>query len=405
LTIALCTPADVHSLARSLNRGSEGVAPGLGSTAVTPLIVELVRRGHSVTLYTLSNDLEQEQFHQWDNLRVFIGPSRSFGSPRDFYRTEINYLTRIIRRDAPAFVHAHWTYEFALGALNSGVPTLTTIHDLPWNVMRYYRDRCRAVRLLLAYMVASKGRHFTAVSPDAASHFRRWLRPGASITVIPNFLRSSVFEISKSRPRNPEKPFTFVTATQGWTRLKNATCALQAFQIARQSLQNAQLLMIGTDYEPDGPANRWAIEHGLSKGVTFCGAMPNNALLEFVEREADALVHPSLNEAFSVAVAECMALRKPVIAGKYTTGMKWALDDGRCGLLVDVRDPEMVATAMKTVATDGTLRLNLSEAAFARAWNLFRADVVVPQYEAVYRTFENQQTKDAWKRDERRGVA
>lgn len=405
MRIAFCTPADVHALARSLDRETAGVAPGLGSTAITPLIIELLRRGHSVTLYTLSNGLGQEQFHHWGNLRVFIGPSRSFGSPRDFYRKEIVYLKRVIRADAPAFVHAHWTYEFALAALDSGVPTITTIHDLPWNVLRYYRDRCRAVRVLMAYMVAAKGRCFTAVSPDAAGHFRRWFRPGAAINVIPNFLRNSIFELGRTKPAQADRPLTFVTTMHGWTRLKNATCALQAFHVVRRSLPTTRLLMVGADYQAGGPAHQWARERGLDEGVTFCGPMQNSALIEFVGREADVLVHPSLNEAFSVAVSECMALRKPVIAGIHTTGMRWALDDGRCGLLADVRRPEEVARAMYLVATDETLRERLSEAAFERVWNLFRADVVVPQYEALYRDTETRLGKDAWQCSERRGVA
>ncbi len=403
--IAFCCPADVHTLARALDTETAGVAPGLGSTATTPLIIELLRRGHSITLYTVSNELAQEQFHHWGNLRVFIGPSRSFGAARDFYYPEIAYLKRVIRADAPAFVHAHWTYEFALGALNTGTPTITTIHDLPWNVLRHFRDRSRAVRVLMSYMVAAKGRCYTAVSPDAARHFQRWLRPGASITVIPNFLRNWVFELGEANPGNSTRPFTFVTALQGWTRRKNGACSLRAFQLMRKHTREARLIMFGTDYETGGAAHRWASEMGLTEGVTFQGAMPNDALLKFIASQADVLVHPSLDEAFSVTVLEAMALKTPVIAGIRTPGLRWVLDEGRTGLLVDVRKPEEVARAMRRLAADGDLRRKLSCAAFEKARTNFHADVVVPQYEAFYKEFEAHLRKDARQCGEKRGIA
>jgi glycosyltransferase involved in cell wall biosynthesis len=402
LKIALCAPADLHGLARYLGRETGGVAPGLGSTATTPLIIELLRRGHIVTIYTLSDGLPEEKMYDWGCLRVFVGANTRF---RNLYRPQINYLKRVIREDAPLFVHAHWTYEFALGALASGAPTITTIHDLPWNVFRYFRDTCRAVRLLMAYMVAAKGKSFTAVSPDAARHFSRWLHPGVPVTVIPNFLRDSVFELSETAHSDSMRPLTFVTALQGWSRRKNGTCALRAFRLLRKNVPETRLMMFGADYEIGGAAHRWALEKGLAEGVVFKGATPNDILLKTVASQADVLVHPSLDEAFSVTVLEAMALKKPVIAGIRTPGLRWVLDEGSSGLLVDVLKPEEVAHAMQRLAADPALRQKLSKAAYQKAWNSFRADAVIPQYEALYKEFEAGLPKNAWQCGERRGVA
>jgi len=54
-------------------------------------------------------------------------------------------------------------------------------------------------------------------------------------------------------------------------------------------------------------------------------------------------------------------------------------------MLVDVRDPSEVASAMQKLAGDPGLRKSLADAAFEHAWNNFRADVVVPQYESSTR--------------------
>jgi L-malate glycosyltransferase len=387
VNIAICGPADLLALARFMGRDTEGVAPGLGSTATTPLMIELLRRGHRVTLYTVSNDLGREAVYDWECLRVFVGSSREFGAARDFYRPEIRYLRRVISADQPEFVHAHWTYEFALGALASGRPTITTIHDLPWNVLRYFRDRCRAVRLLMAYAVALREKDYTAVSPDAARHFQRWLAPFASVQIVPNFLETSVFDLAESTLPEVNRPFTFATILQGWSRLKNGASALRAFRRVRDSLPHSRLIMIGTGYEQGGPAQTWALQQGLAEGVSFQGSMQHDAMLRFVRDQVDALIHPSLHESFSVTILECMALRKPVVAGVRTPGLRWVLDNGRVGLLVDVRNPKDIAAAMLRIGQDRTLRLGLSAAAFQHAWDNFRADRVVPQYEALYAEF------------------
>jgi glycosyltransferase involved in cell wall biosynthesis len=206
--------------------------------------------------------------------------------------------------------------------------------------------------------------------------------------VIPNFVADWIFDLGRTGVPRSDRPFTFITILEGLYGRKNGKCALRAFQITRQSFPDARLIMIGRGYEPGGVADRWATSQGLALGVTFRGFMQHEAMLGFVMQEADVLVHSSLDEALSTATLESMALKKPVIAGKRTPGMHYALDGGRVGLLVDVRHPKALANAMKELAGDPGLRRTLADAAFEHAWNNFRADTVVPQYEGLYRTFD-----------------
>jgi glycosyltransferase involved in cell wall biosynthesis len=386
MKIAMCAPADLHALARFCGKDPNGVAPGLGSTATTPLIEELLRRGHEVTLFTLSNGLEREAIHKWDSLRVFAGPSRQYGAARNLYKPEVLYLRKTIHQERPAFVHAHWTYEFALGAMVPGIRLLTTIHDLPWNVLRYFRDRSRAIRLLIAYSVALRCRRFTAVSEDAANHFRKYLKPCAHIDVIPNFLSDDIFAING--PPAPGRPFTFGTVLQGWSRRKNASAALKAFQQVLAYEPNARLVMVGTDYEADGPAHRWARQRGLDRCVSFMGSLPYRQMLNYVRDQVDVVVHPSLDEALSMTVLESMALGKPIIAGRSTPGIRQTLQDGLAGLMTDVRDPSAIADAMRRLFYQPECRRNVATNAYKVAASTYRKDVIVPQYEAVYRELE-----------------
>ena len=386
MKIAMCAPADLHALARFCGQKTQGVPLGLGSTATTPLIEELLLRGHEITLFTLSNGLAKETRHEWGGLKIFTGPNRKCGAARNLYWPEVAYLRRVIAQERPAFVHAHWTYEFALGAMATGVPMLTTIHDLPWNVLRYFRDRSRAVRLLIAYWVAMRCHRFTAVSEDAANHFRRYLKPGADIEVIPNFLSDSIFEIGHATAVS-DRPFTFGTILQGWSRRKNATAALKAFQAVSRVSPESRLIMMGTDYEEGGPAHRWAHQHRLDTGVTFVGLLPYKQMLQRVRDEVDVVVHPSLDEAFSMTVLESMALAKPVIAGRNTPGIRQALRDGDAGILADVRDSKSIARAMLTLISDPSYRQRVAQSGCEHVTSTYRKGLIVPQYEAVYRSF------------------
>lgn len=384
MRIALCAPADLYALARFCGQDSDGVAAGLGGTATTPLICELLRRGHEVTLYTLSKSLAQGLVYRWGDLRIVVGPFRQRHLASTYYWPEIAFLREVIRADAPPLVHAHWTYEFALGALRSGALTLTTIHDLPWNVLRHYRDSHRAIRLLMAYEVAARGKHFSAVSEAARRHFARAFKPRARIPVVPNGLPDDVFTLGRRSRLHGGPRVTFATILQGWSRRKNAAAALQAFSLARRELPEAQLVMFGNGYEPKGPAHCWAAAQGLDREVQFAGELGHDELLRRLANEIDIVVHPSRDEAFSMAALESLALQRPLIAGETTPGMREMLGPGG-GILVDVQNPSAIAQAMVQLASNADYRRHLAHRGFERAYRLYRMTSVADGYEALYR--------------------
>jgi len=384
MKIALCAPADLHALAHFCGRSSSGIASGLGSTAITPLICEYLDRGHEVTLYTLSTELLGERTYAWENLRIVAGPFRARHLAATYYCPEIQFLRRAIRADAPPFVHAHWTYEFALGALRSGVPTLTTIHDLPWNVMRCYRDTHRAVRLLMAYEVALRGKQFSAVSRAAARHFVRHIKPGAKIAIIPNGLPDAFFAMGQHESTRSHAGTTFATILQGWSRRKNAAAALRAFAIVRRELPVARLLMFGEDYEPNGCAQQWASRHHLDRDVDFAGPLTHHDLLQRISEDVDIVVHPSRDEAFSMAALEALALRKALIAGETTPGMREMLGPSG-GVLVDVRNPAAIAQAMLQLVANADYRRHSANRGHDRAQQHYHIGATATAYEHLYR--------------------
>jgi glycosyltransferase involved in cell wall biosynthesis len=103
-----------------------------------------------------------------------------------------------------------------------------------------------------------------------------------------------------------------------------------------------------------------------------------------LEAEVDVLVHPALEEAQPMAIIEAMARRIPVIGGKTSGGVPWTLDVGRAGILVDVRSPDQVATAMQRLITDPVLRQDLAERGQALARERFHISAVADAWQTVY---------------------
>ncbi len=391
-SIGLAGPITIRPFLPYLDDESQAIGstlPGLGGTPVTNLGLELLRRGRTLVVFTLDRSVSGDVVLTGPNLRICIGPYRARYRARDAFRVERTYLEQAMRRERPDIVHAHWTYEYALAALSSGVPTLVTAHDAPLNILQYDPSPYRLVRTLMAWSAIRRARWMTAVSPYVATHLRRVFRYRGELHVVNNGLGDEWFDKRPREPASPEsaspgRPVTFGCVLEGWGRLKNGQAALKAFSIVRSVYPGTRLVLYGTGHGQGEAAQRWALSRGAASAVTFRGKVPYTELVEELSKDVDILVHPSLEEAFAMVVAEAMALGKPVIAGKRSGGVPYVLGRGGAGLLVDVRQPEEIAAAMIKLASDSAVRRTMGNAARAVAKERYAIAQVADVYEALY---------------------
>ena len=97
----------------------------------------------------------------------------------------------------------------------------------------------------------------------------------------------------------------------------------------------------------------------------------------------DAVVQPTLHEAFSQVMAEALWMRKPLIITD-VSGATDIIRDGENGLLVPKADPGALASAIGRLAADESLRVRLGEAGRAYVEEHLRIEKIIPQYEQVY---------------------
>jgi glycosyltransferase involved in cell wall biosynthesis len=353
---------------RAFLDASGGPIPGgyVGAPLTGILIGELLRLGHRVTGITTDPQLPLDGGpvrREGPNFSFVACPARPrawrpngwrLGRAVDLFAFERRQIRQALIAAAPDFVHAHWSYEFALAALAQQVPHLITCHDSPAVVLRFTRSFYRALRYVMAKQVFSKGREFSTVSDYMARELAPLLRGGAP-QVIPNPVAAQVFALGRQHQSSNSRRVAMVC--NGWDSRKNPEPALRAFALWRAAEPAAELHLWGADFGRGELAQRWAQAESLTGGVHFHGRLPHQDLVR-VLADMDALLHPALEESFGVVLAEAMALGLPVVAGAQSGAVPWVLGadtSGRseAGLLVDVRDASQIATALRSLFETG----------------------------------------------------
>jgi D-inositol-3-phosphate glycosyltransferase len=127
-------------------------------------------------------------------------------------------------------------------------------------------------------------------------------------------------------------------------------------------------VVIGGPSGPDGVGEVDALhalvaELGLRDRVHFVAPQPHDRLVEYY-RAADVCVVPSRTESFGLVALEAAACGTPVVAAN-VGGLRFLVDDGVTGYLVDERDPADYADRIERVLRDDCGELGAS--AYARS--------------------------------------
>jgi glycosyltransferase involved in cell wall biosynthesis len=119
---------------------------------------------------------------------------------------------------------------------------------------------------------------------------------------------------------------------------------------------------------------------GIAQNVAFLGTRNDvPALLA----ASDVYVHPSLQEGYSNALLEAMAVGLPVIATAVGGNVE-AVDDGLTGCLVPAADSAALASAMVRLLKDSRSAQQLGARGRAAVRDRHDIDAMVRAYEAAY---------------------
>jgi glycosyltransferase involved in cell wall biosynthesis len=163
-----------------------------------------------------------------------------------------------------------------------------------------------------------------------------------------------------------------------FTPEKGQEVALGAFQLLREQLPQARLLLAGEDPTPRDPELTQRCE-ALGDRVRLCGAIQN--LAEFFPA-LDLFVMPSKSEGLGSSALMAMSYGLPVVASR-VGGLPEVVEEARTGWLVEPASPSALANAILAAASD---RARLKQ------WGLngrerarqFSIDIMVERTEALY---------------------
>lgn len=357
---------------------------GSGALA-TELGLELARRGHEVHFITYATPFRLREYHE----RVYfheVDTTTGHYPLFDHYPYTLALASKqyeVAMRERLDLLHVHYAIPHATTAwlareMLSGsrrLPVITTLHGTDitlvgqeasfYAITKFSIERSDRVTAVSQFLKDETVRTF-GVSPD-------------HITTIPNFVTLAEYTpASGCRDGLAPAGHKVITHISNFREVKRLRDVVRVFARIRRAMP-ATLLMIG-----DGPdrdlAEKEAAELKVQADVRFLGRLGNVANLL---QSTDLFLLPSQTESFGLAALEAMACGSPVV-GSRTGGLPEVIEDGVSGILEPPGSVEAMGRRAADLLRDPGAYATMRSATIARA-QVFSADRVVPQYEALYR--------------------
>ena len=254
------------------------------------------------------------------------------------------------------------------GPLIGRTPAVVTIHDLSWltdpglhrgrRVLRARLVLSRLARRAAAIIVPSEATAAVVTARLGIGRERMHITPLAPASPF-RPVEADAAHVVAARLDVPAGAFLFVGTIEP---RKNLAAVLDALVILRRTEQAARLVVVGE--------RGWAISlpaeirrRGLGAAVTWRRGV-SDADLAAIMSSAAALVAPSLDEGFGLPVVEAMAVGLPVITSRSGAQAEIA---GDAALIVDPRDPDAIASAMRALSGGAAAAADLRTRGLARA--------------------------------------
>lgn len=381
MKIAIAGPISVKSLYQHLTISNQYLELGSGGTAVNNIIHGMLKLGHQVSVYTLDSRIDDRLILRGPKLTIYFGKYRSSARSRalDLFSFEANQIRQFIQEDKPDIINAQWSYEYAMGAIKSGFPHLITFRDDAWEILKFFKDPYRAIRLLLDLRVKFKGKNFNVNSLYLQKQLN-WFKK--NLPIIPNPIDEAIL-VDQSRTL-PEGKIKIVSLLNGWSKRKNPEAALKAFHLLYQKYkERVEYHLYGEGFSTNDPGYQWAKANNLTTNVHFHGEVDNKELMDSIENY-DILFHSALEESFGNSLIEGLAKGLPVVGGKDSGAVPWVLNYGKNGVLVDVKSPQSTFEGLDRLIQDKSLYESLSAGGLTYIKENFTSQIIAQKYVGLY---------------------
>lgn len=299
-------------------------------------------------------------------------------------------LAALLRRERFDIVHTHH-YDSALvgwAATRLARETRLVVGRHYLDAIHRYATGWRRRGLLAAEAVVNRGARRIVVPAQLVADFMVEVQavPADAITVIPyafdptRYQRPSLAEISRMRLElGLDGRFALGTFARLHLAHKGHLDILEALRALAADRPELVWVVVG-----DGP-DRARLESalataGLGERVRMLGWRHD---VVQVMTAVDAVVQPSLEDAFGQVMVEALWMERPLVLST-ACGAAELLADGESALVVPPGDPDALAEALRRLLADPSLREHLASAGRRVVEAELTIDRVVPRFEALY---------------------
>lgn len=361
--------------------------PTYGGSGVvaTELGKALAERGHEVHFISYALPMRLDSFH--DNIfyhEVDI-PNYPLFEFQLYSLALAGKMVDVIRYEKLDVLHVHYAIPHAVSGymakqiIKDEVPTklVTTLHGTDITL----------IGLEPSFLPLVK---FSIEQSDAVTSVSRFLREktltnfnikSSDIEVIPNFIDTHLYKrqescrLKQQFAPNGEKILMHIS---NFREVKRVPDTVKILHEVKKHVP-AKLILVG-----DGPqrseTEHLARELDLAEHVRFLGKQ--SALPEILSA-ADIFLLPSQSESFGLAALEAMSCSIPVVATS-AGGIPEVVSHGETGYVAEIGDTQRMAKYVVDLLSNPKKYDRFAEASRAKAEREFNADMLIPQYEALY---------------------
>ncbi len=355
--------------------------PTYGGSGIvaTELGLELANRGHEVHFISYANPIRLDPdtpgiyYHEVEvsTYPLFLYPPYTLALA--------SRMAEVAERHFLDLLHVHYAIPHSISALlaqemttRRRLPFITTLHGTDitlvgtdrsyFPITKFSIERSDGVTTISEYMRQRTVDFFGIENP---------------IEVIHNFVNCALYKPSEAQRNTGRKRILHIS---NFRPVKRVLDCVRAFALVRREV-DAELVMAG-DGPDRGPAEQLARELDVDRHMRFLGKQDH---IERLIPKMHALHLPSEMEAFGLAALEAMACGVPPVA-TLTGGVPDLITQGVDGFMEAVGDVEGQAARLSELLTDSKTHERMSRAARETAIKRFDTQLIIPKYEAFYRS-------------------
>jgi glycosyltransferase involved in cell wall biosynthesis len=363
-------------------------APEGGVEVVASTLVKALARNGSIDVHVVSSRTGIGRTHSVRlgcNLTVHYFPRFGHAELPTFFLHERLMLQRILGHLHPDLVHVHGLGRYAFSCGSLGYKYALTIHGMESLEAQLNAPRGRLTGLrvrLIQLLEHASVRRAEVVIANSRYVLNALPQPQRNrVVLIQNPVESHFFDTDAVEPCAGR-----IIWVGRIVPLKAVDVLVRAFADVKRAYGPASLRIIGPPSDPRYASSVRLLvrEADICQSVEFVGARGGPDLHH--EYAAAAVVAlPSLQENAPVVIAEAMAVGRPVVATA-VGGVAEFVTDGVTGILCAPSDFGAVATALRQILVDDTLRRRMGRAAQEVARSLFNEDRIAERHVEVYRS-------------------